>query len=103
MNKFKSVSLTVLGSAMVGFSVAVFLTPNKIVGGGVSGMATILYQVFGTPQGLTYAVINLILLLIGYKTLGRKFTLNTLLAAGLTSFFVQIFSRRNEIFLQVSL
>jgi len=92
VNKLKSVSLTVLGSAMVGFSVAVFLTPNKIVGGGVSGMATILYQVFGIAQGLTYAVINLILLLIGYKTLGRKFTLNTLLAAGLTSFFVQIFS-----------
>lgn len=92
MNKIKSIFLTILGTAMVGFSVAVFLTPNKIVGGGVSGIATILYQVFGIAQGLTYAVINLILLLIGYKTLGKKFTLSTLIAAGLTSFFVQIFS-----------
>lgn len=92
MNKLKQIVLIILGTAMVGFSVAVFMTPNKIVGGGVSGITTILYQTLGVAQGLTYAVINLILLLLGYKTLGRKFTLNTFVAAGLTSLFVQIFS-----------
>ena len=92
MNKVKTSLLTVIGTALVGFSVAVFLTPNKIVGGGVSGISTILYQTFGIAQGLTYAIINLILLLIGYKSLGKKFTISTIIAAGLTSFFVQVFS-----------
>ncbi len=83
---------TIIGSALVGFSVSTFLTPNKIVCGGVSGISTILYQTLSVEPGITYAVINIVLLLIGMRFLGKDFTVNTVIGAGLTSVFVQIFS-----------
>ncbi|MFA7636203.1 MAG: YitT family protein [Monoglobales bacterium] len=92
MKKFKYLLLTTLGAAITGFVIAVFLTPNKIVGGGVSGISTILYLTMKVPQGLSYALTNILLLLVGLKFLGKQFTIRTLLGTGLTSLFVQLFS-----------
>lgn len=92
MNKYKSILLTILGTMITGFGIGVFLTPNKIVGGGVSGLSTILFHTLSVPPGVSFLVINLIFLLIGFKILGKSFTLKTLLGAALISVFVQIFS-----------
>lgn len=82
----------VLGVAMVGFAVAVFYTPNKIVGGGVSGIATILYHTLKIKQGISFFTINTILLLISIKPLGKEFVINTIWVSTLLAVFVEIFS-----------
>ena len=87
----KSILLTMMGTAITGFSISTLLTPNKIVGGGVSGISTILYHVFSVPPGISFALINIILLLVGIKVLGKNFIFKTIVGAGLTSLFVQIF------------
>ncbi len=57
----------------------VFLIPNKIVGGGVSGIASLIY--FGTGEGFpvsyTFFIVNAILVLFGMKSLGRDFGIKT--------------------------
>ena len=92
MTKIKSVLLTIVGTMITAFGIGVFLTPNKIVGGGVSGLSTILYHAFSVPPGVSFFVINFIFLAIGYKILGKEFTLKTLLGSSLISIFVQLFS-----------
>ncbi len=92
MEKIKSIIYTILGTALTGFAVSTLLTPNKIVCGGVSGISTILYQTLNIAPGLTYAIINIALLIIGAKILGKNFTLKTLIGAGMISLFVQLFS-----------
>ena len=92
MTKYKSFLLTLLGTIMTGFGIGVFLTPNKIVGGGVSGLSTILYHTLSVPPGVSFFVFNIIFLLIGFKVLGKSFTIKTLIGASLLSVFVQIFS-----------
>lgn len=92
MTKIKSVLLTIVGTMITAFGIGVFLTPNKIVGGGVSGLSTILYHAFSVPPGVSFFVINFIFLAIGFKILGKEFTLKTLLGSSLISIFVQIFS-----------
>lgn len=92
MNRLKSIILTVFGCAITGFAVSTFLTPNKIVGGGVSGLSTIFYQTLKVPPGLTFALVNILLLIISFKVLGKEFVFKTLVGAGLISLFVQIFS-----------
>ncbi len=87
----KSFLLIILGTAITGFSISTLLTPNKIVGGGVSGISTILYHVFAVPPGISFALINIVLLLLGINLLGMSFIVKTLVGAGLTSMFVQIF------------
>ncbi|MBE7011746.1 MAG: YitT family protein [Ruminococcaceae bacterium] len=92
MTKTKSILLTIIGTMITAFGIGVFLTPNKIVGGGVSGLSTILYHAFSVPPGVSFFVINFIFLAIGFKVLGKEFTLKTMLGASLISLFVQIFS-----------
>lgn len=92
LTKIKKFIFIVIGTALTGFSVSTLLTPNKIVCGGVSGISTILYQTFDIKPGLTFALINIVLLLAGIKILGKDFTANTLIGAGLLSAFVQLFS-----------
>lgn len=92
MKRIKSLFYTIIGTAITAFAISVFLTPNKIVCGGVSGISTILYQTFNIAPGLTFAIINIILLILGIKILGKEFTIKTLFGAGLLSLFVQLFS-----------
>ena len=52
----------VFGVVLVAFAISVFYTPNKIVSGGVSGVSTIFYHMLGVQPGLSFAVINILLL-----------------------------------------
>ncbi len=68
----------------VGVAVAVaglnlFLVPNKIAAGGISGIATILYHILGVPLGLAIAVLNIPLFLIGIRIVGKSFALRTIM------------------------
>lgn len=92
MKKTKSIFAIIFGTMLTGFAISVFLTPNKIVGGGVSGVATILYHTLHIPTGLSNIVLNLMLLVLGLGLLGKKFTLKTLVGAGLISLFIHLFS-----------
>lgn len=92
MNKLKSILLTVFGTMLTGFAVGAFLTPNKIVGGGASGIATLLYHTIGLEPGLGFFLINVALLILGIAVLGKVFIAKTLLGITLLSAFVQLFS-----------
>ena len=88
----KSVLFTIFGTMITGFAIGAFLTPNKVVGGGASGISTILYHTFGIQPGLSFFLINIVFLLLGLTVLGKKFILKTLLGITLLSLFTQIFS-----------
>ena len=92
MKKTTAFLFTIIGTMITGFAIGVFLTPNMIVGGGVSGISTILFHTFGIQPGLSFFIINILFLLIGLTILGRQFILKTLIGITLLSFFTQIFS-----------
>lgn len=92
MSNKKKILLTILGTMITGFAVGSFFTPNKIVGGGVSGLSTILYHSLGIEPGVSFFVLNGVLLIIGLRTLGKSFVAKTLFAATMLSAFVQLFS-----------
>lgn len=81
-----------IGLITTAAAISLFFTPNRIVSGGVSGMSTILYHMFSVPPGLSFALINLVLLIIGIKLLGKSFIVKTIIGAALLSVFVQLFS-----------
>ncbi len=87
-----SILSTVIGTLITAVGISLFLSPNKIVGGGVSGIAIILYNSINIPIGLSFGVINLVLLILGFKILGKDFILKTILGAGLISVFSEVFS-----------
>jgi len=101
--KLKKYLIILLGEIMVAFAISAFYTPNKIVSGGVSGIATVLYHMLVIPTGLSFAVINIALLILALKFLGKGFVIHTLGGSMLLSLFVQIFSYvppvTNDVFL----
>ena len=91
MNKFKSFVFSVFGAMLTGLAIGVFLTPNKIVGGGVSGISTILFHTFGIQPSISFFIINVLFLLVGLTVLGKTFILKTLVGIVFLSLFTQIF------------
>ena len=85
-------SLRTLSAVIIAFAVSMFFTPNKIVNGGVSGIATILHYTFGFPTGVSFAVINCALLLAGIKILGKEFVITTVYISLVLSALVEVFT-----------
>lgn len=75
----RSYFLLAIGTLVYVSAWTIFLIPNKIVGGGVSGVASLIY--FGTGEGFpvsyTFFIVNAILLLFGMKSLGKDFGIKT--------------------------
>ena len=90
--KIKSGAVILVGVILLSVSISSFCVPNKIVSGGVSGIATVIFYLFKIPVGISYYAVNVIFLVLGYKSLGKSFVVKTLVCAGLTSVFSDIFS-----------
>ncbi len=68
-----------------------FLIPNELTTGAVTGLASIIYYAFGYPPiDLTYAVVNVVLLAIALKILGKRFFLRTVIGVFFCWFFLHI-------------
>lgn len=86
----KEYGLVTVGVVSYALGWSIFLLPNNLIGGGVSGFASILYYATGLPMGVTYFVINVILLIIGTKILGTGFGGKTIYAIFMTSLMLSI-------------
>jgi uncharacterized membrane-anchored protein YitT (DUF2179 family) len=69
-----------LGILIYTFAWSAVMLPAKIVGGGVSGICSVLYYAVGIkiPIGVMSLIINAVLVLVGFKFLGSKFGANTI-------------------------
>ena len=86
----KEYGLVTVGVVAYALGWSIFLLPNNLIGGGVSGFASILYYATGIPMGITYLVLNVILLIIGTKILGTGFGGKTIYAIITTSIMLAI-------------
>ena len=81
------------GTLLMVVSLTVFLAPSGIAPGGVSGTAVILNSVFGWSIGWVMLVLNIPLLAVGFRYLGRfQFLVRTAYVAGLYSVGAQVFT-----------
>jgi uncharacterized membrane-anchored protein YitT (DUF2179 family) len=57
-----------------------FLSPNKIATGGTAGLSIIFHHLFGLSLGILMVLINLPLLFLSVKYLGKQFALRTIIS-----------------------
>ncbi len=86
--KIKSMLIVLAGTFLTSVGIALFYVPNKVVSGGVSGLATVFYHVFSIPAGVSLAVLNVILLILGLKVLGKSFIIKTIIGSFMVSLMV---------------
>lgn len=67
-----------IGVILTALALVLFLIPNKIVTGGVSGLATVVFHTTGFPVGLTMLAISIPLFIFGVKELGVRLGVKTL-------------------------
>ncbi|MCX6244740.1 MAG: YitT family protein [Bacteroidetes bacterium] len=84
---FISHSLIIIGSFILASGFVLFITPHKIVPGGVYGISIVLHYLFGTPVGLMALCFDIPLTVIGIKVLGPRFGYKTVLGFSLTAIF----------------
>ena len=83
----------VLGSALMGLGIGVFLVDAKVVPGGVSGLSMTVYYLSGgrLPVGIMMWVFNIPLFIWGILELGKQFGVRTFIGFTISSFFVDFF------------
>jgi len=86
--QFKSYFIIALGLFIGSIGWTGFLIPSEIVGGGVTGMATIIYFATGFKVGYSVFIINGLLLILGMRVLGFGFGIKTIFATIVLSFFL---------------
>lgn len=80
----------VLGTLLYSFAFTGFILPNKVVIGGVTGLGTLIYFLTGIPVAISQYAINILLLAMAFKAMGRQFVLRTIFGATCMSLFIGI-------------
>lgn len=101
LGEVKAYVIITLGLLLYTLGWIVFLIPNNMVGGGVTGLSAILLYAFNIPVGVSFFVINLVLLLIALKVLGKGFGMKTVYAIVIASVFYEVLPGLiSEVFIQ---
>jgi uncharacterized membrane-anchored protein YitT (DUF2179 family) len=85
---FVSYTLILVGSFILAMGFVFFITPYKIVPGGVYGIGIVLHHLIGVPVGLTGLALNIPLTIIGIRILGPRFGIKTIVGFVLASIFI---------------
>lgn len=78
----------IVGAAVIAFGFNVFLFPNQVASGGVSGISTILHGMFGWNAGIVQYAFNIPLFIAGVLVLGKKFGIKSFIGTIALPFFV---------------
>ena len=93
VRELKDYLMIALGMIFYGIGWTVFLLPNDLPSGAVPGIASIVYWGTGLLVQYTYFAINALLLLLSLKILGWKFSMKTVYAVFVLTFFLSVIQR----------
>ena len=93
MHSFKDYVFIVIGLVVYALGFTAFILPHQVVIGGVAGVGTLVY--FATngliPVAVTQYAVNLVLLALAFKVVGRTFVLRTIFGATVISLSIGMF------------
>ena len=70
--------MVTLGCAIMGVAMNTFYMPNKMLSGGVGGVAVLAYYIAALPMGVTSFICNIPLFFLAYKYMDREYCISTL-------------------------
>lgn len=75
---FQRILLITFGAVLMAVGLEIFLVPNRVIDGGITGISIMLSSVTGWGIGVFLFILNLPFILIGYKQIGKTFAFSTL-------------------------
>ncbi len=89
-NLAKDYVMITFGLLCYAFGFTAFILPEKIVIGSVTGLSSLIHFWLGWNVAATYYVINIILLAIAFRSVGKQFVLRTIIGASISTLFIGI-------------
>lgn len=93
LKEFKSYSIITLGLFINALGWTAFLIPAEITGGGITGVATLIFYATEIPVWIPYLIINGFLVAISIKALGRNFGIKTVYATVVLTLFFSVLQK----------
>jgi uncharacterized membrane-anchored protein YitT (DUF2179 family) len=80
-----------IGTTLAAVGLELFLIPNNIIDGGITGISIMVSYITLYPLGLFIFLFNIPFLIVGYKQIGKTFTFHTLFSVISLSIMVSTF------------
>jgi len=81
-----------IGGIIAAVGLEIFLVPNSVIDGGITGISIMLAHLTGIPLGVFIFLLNLPFIFIGRKQIGKTFAFSTLFGIAVLSFFTALFT-----------
>jgi len=82
--------MIILGLVCYAFAFTAFVLPEKIVTGGVTGLSSLLFFGFHWNLAVCYYGINILFLVIAFRSVGKQFTLRTIFGATVMTILIAL-------------
>ena len=86
-----------IGATMAAAALEIFLIPNSIIDGGLTGVSIILNKIFGGSLSLFILCLNIPFLIMGYKQLGKKFLIKASFSMIIFTILLDVFGEFEEV------
>ncbi len=83
--------IMLLGCVSYSLGIALFLNPNSLAPGGMSGVAIIINTLTGLPTGLMIILLNIPLLILGCYVVGKWFLIKTIVSIAVSSTLIDLY------------
>ena len=90
VSELRDYLMITLGLVVFALGFTAFILPEKVVIGGVSGLASLVYFKAGVPVAITNYGINVVLLILAFRFVGSTFVIRTIFGATVVSLFIGI-------------
>ncbi|MTT30628.1 DUF2179 domain-containing protein [Terrilactibacillus sp. BCM23-1] len=81
----------IIGVTLEAVALEVFLVPNHIIDGGIVGISIMLSHLTGLQLGIYLFLLNLPFFFVGYKQMGKTFTITSIIATTLLAILTTLF------------
>jgi len=96
-SELKNYLYIIIGTIVLALGVVGFFLPNNLLTGGTAGLSLLLHYITGYTVGTLLIAVNIPLLIIGAKYLGKMFAIRTIVTIILTSLFIDFFAKVIEL------
>lgn len=96
-NNIISFLVIIVGAGLAAFSIDTLLLPNTILDGGINGISIIISKLSGISLSLLVLILNIPVLLLGYKKIGKEFLIKSIYAMVIFALLLKIFNIINPI------
>lgn len=86
----KKAFFIVLGAFIMAVGLELFLVPNSVIDGGITGISIMLSYISGVKLGIFVLLLNIPFFYLGYKHIGKTFAFSTLFGIAMLSLFISL-------------